>query len=661
MVKIVAPPARDVPRLARYIYLRFSPSMKSHDSKGKQTSIVNFFTKRPSSSQSESTLIITPEKLTFKRSESVLSRTKDDGFDESFGNSDTSFDSPELNNFKNPVLERTLQSRKPSKKVLIDLTQSYNNTEQMVKKRDNSTLFDTLNSMKKKIKPNYTAPGMKSQKSKISSNVSLSKQQLLVISYVESNKNIFYTGSAGTGKSVVLREIVKRLQAKHGYNSVGVTASTGLAACNIGGQTLHRFLGIGLGVAEVHVLEKSIRSKPAMFRRWQMWKVLIIDEISMIDGKLFTKIEQLARVLRGNDAPFGGIQIVCTGDFFQLPPIAKNGVAQYCFETSIWDVVIEKTILLTEVFRQSGDSELIDMLNALRFGKMEKEMIEKFLQLQRPKVYDDGIEPTELFPTREEVKNANNKRLQAINATAKVYDAVDSVLYENDAKLLDNLMCEKRLVIKPNAQVMYLKNREDSIVNGSIGKVVFFCTETLFSPIRELYDDSFLYDNSILQEVMLLTNKIGKSDAFSDQETIIYNQIPPERKSKFDALLKEAKLVNSEVYPVVNFKDKYGDHAILVVPEEFTIDCGSNGKKREITRTQLPLLLSWAMSIHKSQGQTIQRLKVDLKRIFEDGQVYVALSRAVNKENLEIKNFDANKIRASDKVKHFYASLETYN
>ena len=136
---------------------------------------------------------------------------------------------------------------------------------------------------------------------------------------VEKQKSVFFTGSAGTGKSVLLREIIASLRKKHFKepDRVAITASTGLAACNIGGVTLHSFAGIGIGNNSIPELVKKIKRNPKAKHRWMRTKVLIIDEVSMVDGDLFDKLEAVARELRKNGRPFGGIQLVITGDFFQ--------------------------------------------------------------------------------------------------------------------------------------------------------------------------------------------------------------------------------------------------------------------------------------------------------------------------------------------------------
>lgn len=187
-------------------------------------------------------------------------------------------------------------------------------------------------------------------------NVFLSEEQRKVLNLVaDEGKSVFFTGSAGTGKSVLMREIIavlrKRFQREP--DRVAVTASTGLAACNIGGVTLHSFGGIGLGKEDVPTLVKKIKRNQKAKLRWQRTKVLIIDEISMVDGDLFDKLEAIARSIRNNGRPFGGIQLVITGDFFQLPPVPDSGrVAKFAFDAATWTTSINHTIGLTQVFRQ---------------------------------------------------------------------------------------------------------------------------------------------------------------------------------------------------------------------------------------------------------------------------------------------------------------------
>ena len=178
---------------------------------------------------------------------------------------------------------------------------------------------------------------------------------------VQKKKSVFFTGSAGTGKSVLLRQIIQELRKTHirEPDRVAIAASTGLAACNIGGVTLHSFAGIGLGKDTVEEHVKKIKKNTKARHRWLRTKILIVDEISMIDGDLFDKLEQIARVVRNNGRPFGGIQLVITGDFFQLPPVTKTKTPKFAFDANTWNTAIEYTIGLHHVFRQKDPGKCL--------------------------------------------------------------------------------------------------------------------------------------------------------------------------------------------------------------------------------------------------------------------------------------------------------------
>ncbi len=224
------------------------------------------------------------------------------------------------------------------------------------------------------------------------------EQKGIMTAVVDEGKSIFFTGSAGTGKSVLMRSIISKLRQKYTKepDRVAVTASTGLAAVNIDGSTLHSFAGIGLGKEPATELLKKIRRNPKTRQRWSRTRVLIIDEISMIDGDLFDKLEQVARIIRNNGSPFGGIQLVVTGDFFQLPPVPeKDRAAKFSFDAATWNTCIEHTILLTHVFRQK-DATFADMLNEMRLGRLKPASIRAFQSLSRPLNFTDDLDATEL-------------------------------------------------------------------------------------------------------------------------------------------------------------------------------------------------------------------------------------------------------------------------
>lgn len=650
--------------------------------------------KRPSALPLKASLKKTPERVSISRSDSILSKavSQSSTFDE-FASSepDYSFGSPEINNFKNPALNKTLlgasnvpNSQKNPIKIedddLLKLLQDSGKEDpgppssplHLKRAVGSMDFLASLGGQPRKVLKRLTS-SLESA-SNNSSNpgsgiVELSPEQARIIDHVMTGDNIFFTGSAGTGKSVVLRQLVKALHSKYGYSKVGVTASTGMAACNIEGQTVHKFLGIGLGVSSPQELAIRIKKNRSLVYKWKNLKALVIDEISMIDGKLFTKLSELAAILRpGSSKPFGGIQLICTGDFFQLPPVSKSNDAQYCFQSPMWLKTINRTVVLTQVFRQKGDNELIDMLNSLRYGKISDEMAQKFKSLSRRVTYQDGIEPTELYPTRAEVKSANLTRLRNLPGRPKHFKAVDNVSDPMCKRLYDNMMCEEVLELKEGSQVMYLKNNEEgTIVNGSVGTVVCFITPRIWGEIVAQYRYFLTNPTSdFIEELRIISHCIGQNDWNAEDLAKVDKVVNFDRKAVFNQLVSTARNeLTGDAIPIVNFKTTDGTYALhLVTPEDFYNDLGGLRLQSGITvdrleRRQLPLILAWAMSIHKAQGQSIERLRINLQKTFEKGQVYVALSRATSKESLEIYNFDPRKITTSETVVEFYKKLET--
>ncbi|CAJ0552604.1 Ff.00g006820.m01.CDS01 [Fusarium sp. VM40] len=458
----------------------------------------------------------------------------------------------------------------------------------------------------------------------------LSEEQQTVFNLVVNRgESVFFTGAAGTGKSVLLRKIVQSLVAKYlgDRDCIGVTASTGLAAQNIGGTTLHRFTGIGLGEAPTKKLIKDIVESKIKLKRWMDVRVLIIDEISMIDCVLFDKLDAIARAVRETDEPFGGIQLVLSGDFFQLPPVRKgadDGSPKFCFESKSWNRAIRHTINLTQIYRQR-DPEFTTMLNQVREGSLSPATVEKFGKLHRP-VQHKGVEATELFPLRREADRANLRRLQDIDRDAHKYIAEDGGTIKNPdirKMLLSDCIAPKYLTLKVGAQVMLTQNIDQTLVNGSQGCVIDFCNTLSF--LHTSWEDGNTHHNS-------------------DEVT--------------DKLLP--------LYPVVLFTMRDGKPRIHhCEPVEWAVErwlpkpWETDGwvVNKLATRVQVPLILAWALSIHKAQGQTLDRVKVDLERVFETGQAYVALSRTRSIEGLQVLNFDPSKVAVHPKAKAFYESL----
>lgn len=249
------------------------------------------------------------------------------------------------------------------------------------------------------------------------------------------------------------------------------------------------------------------------------------------------------------------------------------------------------------------------------------------------------------FPTRNEVDNANALRMRDLVGKINKYEAKDTGTILDEAmreKLLQNVMAPKCLELKKGSQVMLIKNLNDSLVNGSLGKVIAFMDERTFSIYSE-DPDSF-------------ENAYDETNRDFDPDTIL-------RTSNIKAKLAANKSVigtKGMELPLVRFSNSDGScQTMLIQPEDWKIEL-PNGEV-QAQRTQLPLILAWALSIHKAQGQTLERVKIDLKKIFEKGQAYVALSRATSQAGLEVLNFDKSKVMAHPRVAEFYNSLYSVN
>lgn len=493
-----------------------------------------------------------------------------------------------------------------------------------------------------------------------STRIKLSKEQQGVIDLALRGESLFFTGAAGTGKSVLLRELIIQLSRKYHYDTVAITASTGLAALNIGGETLHRFGGIGLGDQKAEALVQRVTRNQEASKRWKRCKILIIDEISMVDGALLDKLSIIAQRLRSNKNPFGGIQLICTGDFFQLPPVdgknsfggRKNKVL-FAFESNVWKTIMTTTVLLTQVFRQQGDNRLIEILNAMRLGELTPSMCRELSNLSRPVKYTDGIEPTELYPTRREVDFANKKRLESLKGCYHMYKARDLIhekalaearLRKEDAiRMLDNnTMGTPQLLLRHDCQVMLLRNQDNGLVNGSLGIVVAFLSKSEYE-VLTLNSDN------------LSEKEIDQMARNTEERRECLGKYQPETLSSTGTILHQCG--DDMLYPIVRFSSM--SRLQLVLTTNFEI----KNSLREVVaeRMQLPLILSWAMSVHKSQGQTLERVKVNLQKTFETGQAYVAVSRATSADRLQVINFNPSKVLAHHRVIEFYRTLTDLN
>ncbi|XP_037642340.1 ATP-dependent DNA helicase PIF1 [Sebastes umbrosus] len=439
---------------------------------------------------------------------------------------------------------------------------------QQVKRSRSDTNFSPVKANPSK-KPILSLPSRK-----------LNKEQAAVLSAVLSGKNVFFTGSAGTGKSFLLKRIMGSLPPK----STFATASTGVAACHIGGTTLHNFAGVGSGSAP---LEQCIElaQRPGVLQHWTSCRHLIIDEVSMVEAQFFDKLESVARSVRRSTAPFGGIQLIVCGDFLQLPPVSKGKEkASFCFQARSWRKVIQVNMELMEVRRQT-DQSFISLLQAVRVGRVTEEVTAKLMGSAYHRIERDGILATRLCTHKDDVELTNENKLQQLPGSVRVFEALDSD--PALVKTIDAHSPVSRLIqLKVGAQVMLTKNLDVArgLVNGARGVVV-----------------AFESGKHGLPRVRFLCG--------------VTELLKPERSV---------------------FKSGGGIH---------------------LSRQQLPLKLAWAISIHKSQGMTLDCVEISLARVFESGQAYVALSRARTLEGLRVMDFDPRVVRADPDVLLFYKKL----
>jgi len=317
--------------------------------------------------------------------------------------------------------------------------------------------------------------------SQLKSDINLSKKQHLAFDLMTKGENVFITGVAGSGKTSCIKLFIKIYNIE---KKIGFTSTTGISALLFGGVTLHSFLGIGLGTESVDDLTSKIFKRSYLRKRWTELQILIIDEISMLSPDLFDKIEEIARRVRYNENPFGGIQLVLSGDFLQLPCVSSDS---FCFETETWSKCIPKNniIYLDEIMRQENE-EFQNCLNNIRVGyipRKTRKLLETRIGIELTN--DFGIKPTKLFSTNYSVDIINNEELDKLaesdveffeyNMEITVYGGIKDKQYLIE-KYKKNCNAPDVLQLCIGAQVMLLYNMDviEGLVNGSRGVVIKF-------------------------------------------------------------------------------------------------------------------------------------------------------------------------------------------
>jgi ATP-dependent exoDNAse (exonuclease V) alpha subunit len=293
-----------------------------------------------------------------------------------------------------------------------------------------------------------------------------------VLNILKMGYNVFLTGPPGSGKTFLLNKYIDYL--KEHNKAVAVTASTGIAATHMGGITLHSWSGLGI---RERVTDKDVRalmSRGYLRKRLRSTKVLIIDEISMLNSDQFDAVDKICQYFKTSFVPFGGMQVVCSGDFFQLPPVNKGGEKKFIVESSAWENTKMRTCYLEGQFRHK-DKKLSDLLNHIRDNRAEESK-----KILLDKKYSENqflfnMVPTKLYTHNADVDAINSIELNKINEKEFAYQMTSSGPKELVASLKKSCLSPEILLLKQGAQVMFIKNNFDlGYVNGTQGKIVGF-------------------------------------------------------------------------------------------------------------------------------------------------------------------------------------------
>lgn len=385
--------------------------------------------------------------------------------------------------------------------------------------------------------------------------------------------NVMLTGPAGSGKSYLLNTFIQ--EAKKKRKKVVVTATTGLAAAHLGGQTLHSWSGIGLDnkLHDDYIYMMSETRKKAIRKT----DILIIDEVSMMHDYNLTMLDTALKLIMENDSTLGGVQVILCGDFFQLPPVAKDGKGQFITNSPVWNKLDLSICYLEEQFR-AEDLRLQEILNAMRAGDMKQKHLSWLMARMN---VTPNEEVTRLYTLNKDVDYINQTELDKVPGDSHYYMRTSRGNYGEILGLQRSVLAPETLELKLGAMVMAVKNDpEQRFANGSVGHVIDF---------------------------------------------------------------------TSEGFPIVQFK-----YPTIVYPDEWE---KKKGERTVAAITQIPLRLAYAITVHKSQGMTLDAAELDLSQAFVEGMGYVGLSRVKNLSNLYLKGINQRALMVSHEAQRIDAEL----
>jgi len=412
--------------------------------------------------------------------------------------------------------------------------------------------------------------------------IKLNVEQESALKSFKSGKNIFLTGPAGTGKSVTLSKFKEHCEST-GLR-FGITASTGTAAFLIGGKTIHSFLGIGLAKESAQQIFEYVRYKLShTAKKLRELQVLIIDEISMLDAELLDKISEYLSLMRKNTKPFGGLQIVLTGDFCQLEPVSGD----YCFKSTVWSELKLKIVYLHKLIRQDGDLKFQNILSKLRYGKCSQKTFNILSSLSNTNFGE--IKPTILYP-----RNFDVDKINKLESEKLIASGAKKIIYELEYPKLS----------KNKEKTQRWKNSLD-----------------LFDSIQLCVGDQVVVTANIDQDSGIVNGTRGIITEVKSRSVFI------KRKNGIETEIKFHKSVSAD--------------------------------DKDIYVSYIPLKHAYALSIHRSQGMTLDAVEIDIgSKIFAAGQAYTALSRAQSLDSIRIKNINKNSFIVNESVIEFYKKIE---